>query len=30
VAALLQQENGIDAQLQAFLALCEQYLHVPA
>ncbi len=30
VAALLLQENGIDAQLQAFLALCDQYLHVPA
>ena len=30
VAALLQQENGIDAQLPAFLTLCEQYLTVPA
>ncbi|CDS52076.1 Glycerol-3-phosphate dehydrogenase [Polaromonas sp. CG9_12] len=30
VAALLQQENGIDAQLPSFLKLCEQYLTVPA
>lgn len=30
VAALLQQENGLDAQLQPFLALCDQYLSVPA
>jgi glycerol-3-phosphate dehydrogenase len=30
VAALLQQENGIDAQLPSFLRLCEQYLTVPA
>ena len=30
VAALLQQENAIDAQLPSFLSLCEQYLTVPA
>jgi len=30
VAALLQQENATDAQLPSFLALCEQYLTVPA
>jgi len=30
VAALLQQENGTKAQLQAFLTLCDQYLKVPA
>ena len=30
VAALLQQENGIDAQLPAFFALCAQYQHIPA
>ena len=30
VAALLQQENGTATQLQAFLALCDQYLSVPA
>ena len=30
VAALLQQENGMDAKLQPFLALCDQYLSVPA
>jgi glycerol-3-phosphate dehydrogenase len=29
VAALLQQENGTPAQLQAFLALCDQYLRMP-
>jgi glycerol-3-phosphate dehydrogenase len=29
VSALLQQENGMQAQLQAFLALCDQYLSVP-
>ena len=29
VAALLQQENGMDAQLQPFLALCDRYLSVP-
>ena len=29
VAALLQQENGMQAQLQAFLSLCDQYLSVP-
>ena len=30
VAALLQQENGIDAQLPSFLTLGDQYLTVPA
>ena len=30
VADLLHQENGIDPQLQTFLALCTQYLTVPA
>ena len=30
VANLLQQENGIDAQLELFIKLCEQYLTVPA
>jgi glycerol-3-phosphate dehydrogenase len=30
VAALLQQENGVDPQLDAFLALCDQYLSLPA
>ena len=30
VAELLQQENGMDPQLQSFLMLCEQYLTVPA
>ena len=29
VADLLQQENGVDAQLPSFLALCAQYLTVP-
>ena len=29
VAALLQQENGVDPQLEGFLALCTQYLSVP-
>ena len=29
VASLLQQETGADPALEAFLALCEQYLHVP-
>lgn len=29
VAVLLQQETGIDPQTGAFLALCDQYLHVP-
>ena len=29
VAALLRQENGIEAQLPSFLALCDQYLTVP-
>jgi len=29
VAALLQQENGVDARLPAFVKLCEQYLNVP-
>jgi len=29
VAALLQQENGMDARLASFLALCDQYLKVP-
>jgi glycerol-3-phosphate dehydrogenase len=30
VAALLQQETGVDPQLDAFLALCDQYLSLPA
>ncbi|NMM88915.1 FAD-dependent oxidoreductase [Rhodococcus sp. SRB_17] len=30
VAALLQQETGADPQLDAFMALAAQYLHVPA
>ncbi|MEO7160719.1 MAG: glycerol-3-phosphate dehydrogenase/oxidase [Polaromonas sp.] len=30
VAALLQQENGVEAKLPSFLALCDQYLKVPA
>ena len=30
VAALLQEETGMDPKTGAFLALCEQYLHVPA
>ena len=30
VAEMLRQENGIQAQLPAFLALCDQYLHVPS
>ena len=30
VAALLQQENGVDPQLEAFLVLCSQYLRLPA
>ncbi len=30
VAALLQQETGADPQLDAFVALTAQYLHVPA
>ncbi len=29
VAALLLQENGLDPRLEAFLALCRQYLSVP-
>jgi glycerol-3-phosphate dehydrogenase len=29
VSALLQQENGMDAQLPSFLALCDQYLRLP-
>lgn len=29
VAALLQQENGMEGQLKSFLALCDQYLSVP-
>ena len=29
VAGLLEEETGMDAQIGAFLALCEQYLHVP-
>jgi glycerol-3-phosphate dehydrogenase len=29
VAALLEQENGVQAQLQDFLTLCDQYLNVP-
>ena len=30
VATLLKEETGVDPQLPAFLALTEQYLHVPA
>lgn len=29
VSALLQQETGLDPALDAFLALCDQYLHLP-
>ena len=29
VASLLQQETGADPALEAFLSLCEHYLHVP-
>jgi glycerol-3-phosphate dehydrogenase len=29
VSALLQQETGVDPALDAFLALCDQYLHLP-
>ena len=29
VSALLQQETGVDPKLDAFLALCDQYLHLP-
>ncbi len=29
VAALLQQETGVDPALDVFLALCDQYLHLP-
>ena len=29
VGDLLQKETGIDPQLHSFLALCDQYLHVP-
>jgi glycerol-3-phosphate dehydrogenase len=29
VAALLQQETGVDPQLEAFMALVAQYLHLP-
>lgn len=29
VAALLQQENGMEGQLKSFFALCDQYLSVP-
>ena len=29
VAVLLQQENGMDPQLEAFLTLCAQYLRLP-
>ena len=29
VAALLQQENGVEARLASFLALCDHYLNVP-
>ena len=29
VAVLLQQENGVEAQLPSFLALCKQYFTVP-
>ena len=29
VAALLQQENGMEGQLKSFLTLCDQYLSVP-
>ena len=30
VAALLQEETGTDPQLAAFVALAQQYLHIPA
>ena len=30
VATLLREENGIDPQLEAFVALCAQYLTLPA
>jgi len=30
VAALLQQENGVDPRLDEFLTLCGQYLSLPA
>ncbi len=30
VANLLQEENGVDPQLQAFVLLCDQYLSLPA
>ncbi|MDO9403132.1 MAG: glycerol-3-phosphate dehydrogenase/oxidase [Polaromonas sp.] len=30
VATLLQEETGVDPQLDAFLALCDQYLSLPA
>ena len=29
VSQLLQQETGVDPELNAFLALCDQYLHLP-
>lgn len=29
VSGLMEQETGVGAQLEAFMALCEQYLHVP-
>ena len=29
VADLLQEETGVDPQLTGFMALCDQYLHVP-
>ena len=29
VADLLQEETGVDPQLTSFMALCDQYLHVP-
>jgi glycerol-3-phosphate dehydrogenase len=30
VANLLQKENGVDPQLEAFVSLCDQYLSLPA
>ena len=30
VASLLQEENGVDPQLEAFVLLCDQYLSLPA
>ena len=30
IAALLQEELGVDPQLGPFLALAQQYLHIPS